>query len=161
MLKDLSADGFYAPRTPRDNLEDTKQIIERLAQFHAASFYLTETVGGSFSTQWMFKYSYKPFRASKTSAITITRFTNQKRSLNHFSKTLCWHLKRLSARGRIVSSSSRNSTTYSSISVKSDASVTFPTSPAKATMCWITAISTWEIFSWKTTRRSDLKAFAS
>jgi hypothetical protein len=40
----MNPDGFFAPRQPPDELEDSKLIIQRLAQFHAASFYLAENV---------------------------------------------------------------------------------------------------------------------
>lgn len=45
IMKDLSPDGFSAPRQPPVDLDDSKLIIKRLAQFHAASFYLSESVG--------------------------------------------------------------------------------------------------------------------
>lgn len=44
VLKDLSPEGFFAPRQPPDELDDSKLILKKLAQFHAASFYLAETV---------------------------------------------------------------------------------------------------------------------
>ncbi len=44
ILKDLSADGYNAPRAAFEDLEDTKLMIQRLAQFHAASYYLSEMV---------------------------------------------------------------------------------------------------------------------
>jgi hypothetical protein len=44
VLKDLSGEGFSAPRQPPENIEDSKLIIQRLAQFHAASFYLADKV---------------------------------------------------------------------------------------------------------------------
>lgn len=44
ILKDLNADGYITPRAPFEDLEDTKLIIQRLAQFHAASYYLNEMV---------------------------------------------------------------------------------------------------------------------
>lgn len=40
----MTIDGFFAPRTPFDDLEDSKLLIQRLAQFHAASYYLSEMV---------------------------------------------------------------------------------------------------------------------
>lgn len=43
-MKDLTPEGFTALRQPLEELEDSKLIIERLAQFHAALFFLTETV---------------------------------------------------------------------------------------------------------------------
>ncbi|XP_037030046.1 uncharacterized protein LOC119069927 [Bradysia coprophila] len=43
ILKDLTIDGYFAPRTSFEDLEDAKQVIQRIAQFHAASFYLSGT----------------------------------------------------------------------------------------------------------------------
>lgn len=42
ILRDLSDEGFYSPRNPPNEFEDSKLIVQRLAQFHAASFYLAE-----------------------------------------------------------------------------------------------------------------------
>lgn len=44
MLRDMRDEGLTAPRTPPEHLDDTKLIFQRLAQFHAASFYLSDTV---------------------------------------------------------------------------------------------------------------------
>lgn len=44
MLKDLSEDGFSAQQEQPEEFEDSKVIIQKLAQFHAASFFLSETV---------------------------------------------------------------------------------------------------------------------
>lgn len=44
VVKDLTPDGFSAPRQPPEELDDVKLIVQRLAQFHAASFHLSETV---------------------------------------------------------------------------------------------------------------------
>jgi hypothetical protein len=44
IMKDLSGEGFSAPRQPPENIEDSKLLIQRLAQFHAASFYLVDKV---------------------------------------------------------------------------------------------------------------------
>lgn len=44
ILKDLSGEGFFAPRQPPDDIGDSKTIIQRLAQFHAASFCLIDKV---------------------------------------------------------------------------------------------------------------------
>jgi hypothetical protein len=41
---DMTPDGFSAPRQPPDDIEDSKLIIQRLALFHAASFFLAENV---------------------------------------------------------------------------------------------------------------------
>lgn len=43
-MKNLTADGYFAPRAPLNDIEETKQIIQQLAQFHAASYYLSEQV---------------------------------------------------------------------------------------------------------------------
>jgi hypothetical protein len=44
ILKDLSGEGFSAPRQPPEDIEEIKLMIQRLAQFHAASFYLVDKV---------------------------------------------------------------------------------------------------------------------
>lgn len=44
VLKDMTADGFTIYMQPPENYDDTKKIFKRLAQFHAASYYLTENV---------------------------------------------------------------------------------------------------------------------
>ncbi|CRL00979.1 CLUMA_CG014162, isoform A [Clunio marinus] len=49
ILKDLGPEGYFAPRMPAADIEDSKLIIQRLAQFHAASFYLSETKEHDFS----------------------------------------------------------------------------------------------------------------
>lgn len=40
--KDLSIDGFFAPRTPPVHIEDTKKMIQTLARIHAASLHLVD-----------------------------------------------------------------------------------------------------------------------
>jgi hypothetical protein len=42
MLKDLSPEGFFAPRNPPDHFDDSKKMIQTLARFHAASFCLVD-----------------------------------------------------------------------------------------------------------------------
>lgn len=44
VVKDLTPDGFYAPRQPPEEPEDSKLIIQQLAQFRAASFFFVETL---------------------------------------------------------------------------------------------------------------------
>lgn len=44
ILEDLTYDGFSAPSLPFYDIDDSKLIIQRLAQFHAASYYLSEMV---------------------------------------------------------------------------------------------------------------------
>lgn len=46
ILKDLTPDGYACFRDPPENIEDSKLMVERLAQFHAASMYLAENVRG-------------------------------------------------------------------------------------------------------------------
>lgn len=48
MLKDLSSEGYTVPREAFNELDDSKAIIQRLAQFHAASFYLADCDGFDF-----------------------------------------------------------------------------------------------------------------
>jgi hypothetical protein len=45
IMKDLSADGFSSIQQPLENIRDVKLIVQRLVQFHAASYYLAEEVG--------------------------------------------------------------------------------------------------------------------
>lgn len=45
MLRDARDEGLSAPQQPPEELEDSKLIIQRLAQFHAASYFLAENVG--------------------------------------------------------------------------------------------------------------------
>jgi hypothetical protein len=45
ILEDARDEGFSSPRSPPEEFEDSKLIIQRLAQFHAASFFLAENVG--------------------------------------------------------------------------------------------------------------------
>lgn len=45
ILRDVRDEGLSSSRFPPDELEDSKLIIQRLAQFHAASFFLAENVG--------------------------------------------------------------------------------------------------------------------
>ncbi|KAG5674474.1 hypothetical protein PVAND_004443 [Polypedilum vanderplanki] len=54
VLKDLTPDDYKVRRIPPDNIEESKKLIKRLAQFHAASIYLNESNEVDFSN---FKYS--------------------------------------------------------------------------------------------------------
>lgn len=40
----MTTEGYSAVREPPEELDDSKVMIKRLAQFHAASFYLVENV---------------------------------------------------------------------------------------------------------------------
>lgn len=55
MLQDTRDEGLAAPRSTPKNLEDSKLIFQRLAHFHAASFYLAENVSeiGFNQRDWM------------------------------------------------------------------------------------------------------------
>lgn len=44
ILKDMTTEGYSAIREPPAELDDSKVMIKRLAQFHAASFFLVESV---------------------------------------------------------------------------------------------------------------------
>ncbi|KAJ6632788.1 hypothetical protein Bhyg_15948 [Pseudolycoriella hygida] len=57
IIKDRNIDGYSTPRTPFEELEDSKMIIQRLSQFHAASYYLSEMDGIDFS-----EYSYSTYQ---------------------------------------------------------------------------------------------------
>lgn len=45
VLRDARDEGLSALRVPPEEFEDSKLIIQRLAQFHAASYFLAENVG--------------------------------------------------------------------------------------------------------------------
>lgn len=44
ILRDLRDEGLFSPREPLEHIEDSKMIIQRLAQFHAASYCIAENV---------------------------------------------------------------------------------------------------------------------
>jgi hypothetical protein len=44
ILKDLTPDGYSIFRKAPNDLEDSKKLIQRLAQFHAASMQLEDSV---------------------------------------------------------------------------------------------------------------------
>lgn len=49
ILRDMSDEGFAAQKSAIEELDDAKLIFQRLAQFHAASFYLAEDVCQQYS----------------------------------------------------------------------------------------------------------------
>jgi hypothetical protein len=44
VIRDLTPDDYKVRRNAPENVEDSKLLVKRLAQFHAASIYLTESV---------------------------------------------------------------------------------------------------------------------
>lgn len=44
IIEDLTTDGFFATASPFNPLDDAKLIFQRLAKFHAATYYLSEMV---------------------------------------------------------------------------------------------------------------------
>jgi hypothetical protein len=44
VLKNVTDEGLAGTKIPIENLDDAKLIFQRLAQFHAASYYLAEDV---------------------------------------------------------------------------------------------------------------------
>lgn len=44
VLKDLTSEGFQPFVTPPNTIDESKIVFQRIAQFHAASFYMAEHV---------------------------------------------------------------------------------------------------------------------
>ena len=58
VLEDLSVNGFTTLNTIPDDYETSKLIFERLAVFHAASFYLLENVRKSILGESLFYFLF-------------------------------------------------------------------------------------------------------
>lgn len=57
-MRDLAPDGYFSPDEPPDALDDSKKIIQMLAKFHAASFYLAENVSDSLTMGALFESNF-------------------------------------------------------------------------------------------------------